>query len=176
MQQIAQQFSFPLCILFFNRVLYNFSSPFFCASSWYSGLQSTRLQQWIFNWVALYPVFLKFFCIKLLLFVVCGLNKHLRSCSVESVDCVTSGWLKWWQVWRKGLLGQPAGRQRCLCYSWSQLLLSLSNRLKWKQQWQWQWWWYCFYCAWSELLLLSIHSEKCFLCIVITLEKAKVQY
>ena len=105
MQQIAQQFSFLLCILFFNRVLYNFSSPFFCASSWYSGLQSTRLQQWLFNWVALYPVFLKFFCIKLLLFVVCGLNKHLRSCFVESVDCVTSGWLKWWQVWRKGLLG-----------------------------------------------------------------------
>ena len=106
-----------------------FSSPFFCASSWSSGLQSTRLQQWLFNWVALYPVFPKFFFIKLLLFVVCGLNKHLRSCFVERVDCVTSGWLKWWQVWRKGLLGQPAGRQRCLCYSWSQLLFLLSRRL-----------------------------------------------
>ena len=28
MQQIAQQFSFPLCILFFNRVLYNFFFSF----------------------------------------------------------------------------------------------------------------------------------------------------
>ena len=54
---LASSFSIECCTII--------SSPFFCASSWSSGLQSTPLQQWLFNWVALYPVFLCSFALTL---------------------------------------------------------------------------------------------------------------